>query len=346
MNQQVSQQQVTQQHVVKQQVIRECYGFRVVCSVHPEALGVVDAFFGPAGPDPDRGPAQEVRLAFDVVGSTDVPSSDPPHTEEVIAADPVVIDTGGSRAVITPGDWSATITLSRRDLADQIVWGRWILERLFLYLVCRSPRHYPLHAGAVGLDGRTVLVSAPTGTGKSTLCFWCLHRGFDLLGEDIMVRHLDDPPGRVWGHPRVVYLDAGTLARAPELDPALISPVDGAGKSRVRLPENLAGRLHPRADPASVLFLARPDDRDHDGSGAPARAGHVRALSVDEAVERCRDDVMTGKPDPGVRSDVERDLRALLGAVPLRELTLTTDLDDGVAAARAQLRAPLLTSPS
>ncbi len=295
------------------QMVKECYGFRVVCSVHPEAREVVEAFFGPGEP-PSSAP--EVHLEFNVVDGTGGPSVNPPHTLEVIAADPITIDTGTSRAVIVPDTWSATITLARTDLGNQIVWGRWMLERLFLYLVCRSSRHYPLHAGAVGLDGEVALVSAPTGTGKSTFSFWCLHRGAELHGEDIMVRHMDDPSGAVWGYSRAVYLDPETIARADELCGAVISEVEVGEKARVRLPSPLWGRLRARACPDAVVFLVR------NGSTG------VRELSVDEAVERCRDDVATGKSDPAVLAAVEADLRSLLADLPVREYSLAGDLDE------------------
>jgi hypothetical protein len=294
-------------------LVRECYGFRVICSVHPEAREVVEAFFGPGEP-PSSAP--EIHLTFEVVDGTDARSVNPPHTLAVIAADPITIDTGNSRAVIVPDAWSATITLARTDLGNQIVWGRWILERLFLYLVCRSARHYPLHAGAVGLDGQVVLVSAPTGTGKSTFSFWCLHRGADLLGEDIMVRHMDDPTGAVWGYSRVVYLDPETIAWADELSDAVISKVDSGEKARVPLPAPLWPRLRTRGCPDTAIFLVR------DGSTG------VRELSVDEAVERCRDDFATGKTDPAVLFAVEADLRSLVANLQLREFSLSGDLNE------------------
>ncbi|MFD7660923.1 hypothetical protein ACFV4N_43715, partial [Actinosynnema sp. NPDC059797] len=123
------------------EIVRECYGFRVACSVHPEAREVVDLFFGSA--EPPAG-APEVRLTFEVTDGAGVPTVNPPHTLEVIASDPITVDTGNSRAVIVPDEWRATVTLARGDLADQVVWGRYLLERLFLYVVCRSPPHYPL----------------------------------------------------------------------------------------------------------------------------------------------------------------------------------------------------------
>jgi hypothetical protein len=294
------------------ELVKECYGFRVVCSVHPEARDVVEAFFGPG--EPPAG-APEVHLTFDVVDGPGVPSENPPHTLEVIASNPITIDTGNSRAVIVPDEWKATVTLARGDLDDQIVWGRWILERLFLYLVCRSPRHYPLHAGAVGVDGRTMMLSAPTGTGKSTFTFWCLHRGAELFGEDIMVRHMDDPSRTAWGYSQVVYLDEETITRAG-LTGAGASSVAPGEKARVQLPESFRERLHTKADLDAAVFLVR------DGS-----TGN-RPLSLDEAVKRCWDDITTGKTDQAVLDAVDADLRTLLADLPLHEFSLDGDLDE------------------
>lgn len=314
------------------QSIRQCYGFRVACWAHPDATPVLDRFFGPPVADDFAPRTRTVTLVVDVVAGRGAESAAPPHTEEVIAADPIAVDTGNSRATLHPDTWTARVDLAREDLGDQVVWGRWLLERLFLYLVCRSPRHYPLHAGAVGLDGRVALISAPTGTGKSTLAFWSLHRGADLFGEDIMVRHMDDPEPRVWGHPRAVYLDHPTIARAPELAEAAKAPVDGGAKSRVELPPALASRLHPAAHLDIAAFLVR------DGS-TPG----VSELDMDAAIDRCREDVSTAKTDPVVLAAVESDLRSLLSTLPIREVRLSEDLDDCLDTLRSAVRPPLPT---
>jgi hypothetical protein len=99
-------------------------------------------------------------------------------------------------------------------------------------------------------------------------------------------------------------------------------------KSRVRLPAALSDRLLSRASLDSAVFLVR------DGSTG------VRDLTVDQAVELCRDDVETGKTDPAVLAAAEADLRALLATVPIREFSLSDDLDDCFENFKAVVRSP------
>jgi hypothetical protein len=309
---------------VRTSLRRACYGFPVEIAAHPDAVGVVDAFFGPqTGAD---AAAPTVTLVVDVAEEPPGVTVEPPHTLEVIAADPIVVDAGSSRATVEPAGWRVHLTLGRGDLDDDIVWGRWLLERIFLYLVCRSPRHYPLHAGALVVDGRVALVSAATGVGKSTFTYWALRSGAELAGEDIMVRHVDGAGGALWGYPRAVYLSPEWIARCPELAGTVQVEVPGKGKSRIRIPDALAGRLRPGVHPDCVVFLSR--------DGEPG----ARRLDVAEAVERCRDDIGTAKTDPGLLAEVERDLEKYLGDLPIWELTLADDLDAGYAELRDLVR--------
>lgn len=50
-----------------------------------------------------------------------------------------------------------------------------------------------LHASTVALDGRAVLISGPSGSGKSDLALRLLDRGFVLVSDDqTIVRRVDD----------------------------------------------------------------------------------------------------------------------------------------------------------
>lgn len=310
------------------QSLRECYGFAVQCSAHPDAKAVIDEFFGAdiaARPDRPVTVAPVVRLTVEVTDDAKAPTVNPPHTVELMRNDPIEVDTGGSRAVLRVAESTAHITLARRDLDDPIVWGHWILERLFLYLVCRSPRHYPLHAGAIGVDGRSAIVSGPTGAGKSTFSYWAHRGGADLISEDIMVRHLGDRPGRFWGYPHAVYLDREVFQRSPEL--AGVPRVDyyDGDRSRVSLAAVPQQRLRSAAEPSCLVFLAR-------GEAA------VRDVGADEAVERSRDDFATAKDDEAVVAEVEADLRRWLADRPAIELTVPDDLDAGYDLLRKTLK--------
>ncbi|MFD8783567.1 HAD-IIIC family phosphatase [Kitasatospora sp. NPDC059599] len=309
--------------------VHEVYGHRVECSYDSAARGVVRDFFGPESAVPDApaaGHERTVRLAFDVQDGPAVAAVNPPHNLEVMTGDPIVIDTASSRCVLDPAALSGTVTLARADLDDSQVWGRWILERLFLYLVCRHPRSYPLHAGAVEVAGRTAVLTAAAGVGKSTFTYWALHRGARLVGEDILARNMDEPEGVLWGYPRALYLSPDMIARSEVLREASATSIEGGAKSRVTVPPALEERLTTRARPDALVFLVRGE------------SGGLRGLDVEQALERCREDYATAK-DAQQCAAVEEDLRGLLAGLPLWEFEVSADLDESYDRLHAALAA-------
>ncbi|MFJ8716854.1 HAD-IIIC family phosphatase [Streptomyces violaceus] len=308
--------------------VHECYGYRVECSYDVAARGVVRDFFGPALADDALTGAHSstVRLSFAVQDGASTEPVNPPHNLNVMTGDPIVIDTASSRCVFDPSTASGELTLARADLDSSAVWGRWILERLFLYLICRSPRSYPLHAGAIEAEGRVAVLTAAAGVGKSTFTYWALHRGARLVGEDILARNMDEPGGALWGYPRALYLTPEMIARSKALQDATAVPIENGAKCRVTVPETLEDRLLSRARPSCLVFLVRGE------GGAP------RELDMAEALDRCRDDYATAKNADEVAA-VEEDLRALLAGLPLWEFEVSDDLDESYDRLHAALTA-------
>lgn len=310
--------------------IRECYGFRVECVADAGVREVVDQFFGaPVGERPMApvAAAPTVWLTIELTDDVPGPKKNPPHTLELMAGNPIEMDAGASRATVDPETWTINATLSTRDLEDPVLWGHWLLERAFLYLVCRSPLHYPLHAGAISVAGRTAVVSGPTGMGKSLFGYWAHRRGADLISEDIMVRHVDDEPRRVWGYPHAVYLDSSVRELCPELsEQATVDYNDGA-RFRLGLAHLPRERLRSGARLDCMVFLARGE-----------QAG-INEVDVDDAVKRCWDDVSTAKKDIAVLEAVATDLRRELAAVPIWELSVPPGIDAGYDLLRVELAA-------
>ena len=314
--------------------MHECYGFAVDCRADESAAAVVRRFFGPDRSD--RGAGSRLRVGIEVRDRGGPAPTTPryfPAGWEL--ADPVVIDLGRSAAEVSPAAGTIRIGLHPADLADPIVWGRWLLEKSFLITALRSERHYGLHAGAVTLSGLPVLVAADSGVGKSTFVAWALRHGAGFTGDDAMIRHLGETPGGFWGYPRAAYLSPDTIAGWPELAGAATAPVPGRDKTRVEWPPALAGRLSSRVRPAAMLFLTR----DHH---------EIRRLDAGQAADRCREDYTAGKTGAGGRRRLEEDVLAQFAGLRLVEFGLTADLDRNLAnlaellAAVGRAPAPLL----
>jgi hypothetical protein len=87
-------------------------------------------------------------------------------------------------AVISPAQGSALVVISA-DMLRHAYQVRYELIEFAVYLLAaRALRLVPLHAAAVGLGGRGLLLMGDSGAGKSTIALHSLLQGLELLSED------------------------------------------------------------------------------------------------------------------------------------------------------------------
>ncbi|RVT54448.1 HprK-related kinase A [Rubrivivax albus] len=117
--------------------------------------------------------------------------------------------------------------------------------------------HLSLHAAVVERGGRAVILPAPPGSGKSTLCAALVHRGWRLLSDELTLVALAD--GRVSPVVRPVSLKNRSIeiisAFAPESE--FCDPTHDTLKGTVahmRAPAAHVHRMHEPALPAWVVF--------------------------------------------------------------------------------------------
>ena len=85
-----------------------------------------------------------------------------------------------------------------------------------------------LHASAVALDGRAVLISGPSGSGKSDLALRMLDRGFSLVSDDRTIvrkdgaRLLASPPETIKGKLEVRGLGIFEIDHVTDVPVALV----------------------------------------------------------------------------------------------------------------------------
>lgn len=114
-----------------------------------------------------------------------------------------------------------------------------------------------LHAAALERDGRAVLLPAPPGSGKSTLCAALTHTGWRLLTDESVLLDLDT--GRVTGPARPVSLKNASIdvirRFCPEarLNPPVHDTLKGT-VSHMSPPRASVERAGESAEPAWVIF--------------------------------------------------------------------------------------------
>jgi hypothetical protein len=217
-----------------------------------------------------------------------------------------------------------------------------------------------LHAGALVLGDRAVVVAGPKGAGKTTLLLHLLHApGARFVANDRVVVGAG-MPARVCGMPSIVAIRPGTLARLPRLrarlgpspathwltlaeaialpDRGPLPASTGADRSPAQLCSalarpmatggSLAALLFPCADPpAGRPELVRLGE-------AAARARLLRALFGAEPGRRSSVFDWLGD-DAGLVVDLPERCRELAAEVPCFEAGLgAAPLDDSEAAAR------------
>jgi hypothetical protein len=128
-----------------------------------------------------------------------------------------------------------------------------------------------LHAAAVELDGRAVVLCGPSGAGKSTITFALLHHGFGYMSDELAP--IDVAKGLV-----LPYAHALCLKHAPPAPYHLPELVLDAGETLHVPVAALPDARTPRPRPLGALLFLR---REH---GAPAP--RLRPLTIAAASAR------------------------------------------------------------
>jgi hypothetical protein len=186
----------------------------------------------------------------------------------------VVVETAASVAVSDPLQRRAVARVTTGLVADHMHFRTEVLEAVTLALLSHFDRH-PMHAAGVALNGRAVLLAAPSGTGKSTLAYACHAAGMDLLGDD-HVRVQLEPELRMWGWPGRVRLALATR-RSPKLQHAGDAPESPVGDKAVveTLDRMSAARLV--AHDVTMCLLER--------DGGPASLAPIDAPALARALD-------------------------------------------------------------
>lgn len=200
----------------------------------------------------------------------------------VLSGGRLLFGSRSSMGLADPERGEATGFVTPQLVSDRQTFRYKVVEALTLSLVTPRDRQ-PLHAAALVRDGAAVVVTGPSGMGKSTLAYAAARQGIPVLAEDTV--HLQSRPGlRVWGLPGFLHLPLDSHERFPELrgvPPTLTA--NGRKKLAVGLRELDALPPLPFAEKAVLCLLARGDQEPR-----------VKPIDPDAAVGRLMQDVEPG----------------------------------------------------
>jgi len=136
------------------------------------------------------------------------------------------------------------------------LYFRWHFLELALYVMLEWRGFLGVHAGALVRNGRSLLLRAPSGQGKSTLTYAGARRQFQILAEEVV--WLDIKRQLWWGAPWTVRLLPDAKRLFPELaaaEPAL--QLNGEWKLAIDLERVWPGSTTVSVRPGGVVLLRR-----------------------------------------------------------------------------------------
>jgi hypothetical protein len=132
--------------------------------------------------------------------------------------------------------------------------------RSVLHWALNGPNRLLVHAGAVGIGGRCVLLTGPGGSGKSTSAVAALLGGLDYLGDDYVLVDLTDQQPVAHSLYATAKLAPGAMAVLPSLrnssrrpgapdDEKLVFDVEGLRPGGLGTSARIVGIVLPRLHP-------------------------------------------------------------------------------------------------
>ena len=223
-----------------------------------------------------------------------------------------VVDHGSG--TVTVADLSEGRAVVYARSADEIpAWWRAVPLRLALGWAVARPDRQLVHAGAVGEDGRGVLLGGPGGAGKSTVALACVEAGMTFASDDYVLLTAGPPAvaQTVYG---TAKLDRRSLDALPELAGQIDPPPGPGDKAVIDLHALRRERVASSLDVRAVVAPSVTDEK-------PTR---LERISAAEALRALAPSTIFQAPDGS--ADALRLISDVVRDVPAYSLLLGEDL--------------------
>lgn len=225
----------------------------------PAVLGMVDESFGVWRGMPVPA-AHEPPFVVRILMRTGTEGNLDPVTIHHVCPDAtrVLMCSPGSIAESDPSRRQAIAHVTTTLVAQRELFRSEMLEAMTLALLSAFDRH-PLHAAALMHGEHALLLSAPSGTGKSTLSYLGARAGLSVLSEDRVWLQLS-PTLRVWGWPGSIRLRTELPTHFPELAHVDATPHRGGAHRLAIAPHRDRGVAPLFADRIAICTMQRGAD--------------------------------------------------------------------------------------
>lgn len=160
------------------------------------------------------------------------------------------------------------IPLPRHQAFAMLEWG------LNWCVAAHSHQYLIIHAAVIEKQGRAVILPAPPGAGKSTLCAGLISRGWRLLSDELGLYDMES--GLIQGMSRPVNLKNASIDIIRRFAPQamMTQPVHDTSKGSIGLMRPPADSVRRAAEPARPAWIVLPNFA---AGAAPCMEDHSRA---------------------------------------------------------------------
>ena len=151
-------------------------------------------------------------------------------------------------------------------------------------VAAHSHQYLVIHAAVIEKHGKAVLLPAPPGSGKSTLCAGLVVRGWRLLSDELALYDLET--GLVYGMARPVNLKNASIDLVRQLAPGIVltQPVPNTTKGTVALLRPPAESVRRAAEPVRPDWIILPKyDRGAPAALEPHHRAHTFMLVAEQS---------------------------------------------------------------
>ncbi len=202
-------------------------------------------------------PTSDLRVGVSIAVHGGTEGADNPAPVRYLSTDSsrLLVHSHGSMAVADARRGESVAYVTEELVADRDHFRTTFLEAMVFALLAPFDRH-PVHAAALVHDGRAVLLTGPSGTGKSTIAYLAHTAGLAVLNDEMVWVQMQ-PMLRIWARGANARLGRDARLHFPELVVAALSPgTDPSGKTTISLGAR-AGSLRDASTSAVVCVLAR-----------------------------------------------------------------------------------------